>query len=123
MEFGSRQRGMGVTGWLLLILIFGSALTIGLKLIPAYMDHRTIANVLDSLTTQSGLGDQRLDRIQGTIERRLKVNNIREFDFENNMSIARDNDGVIVTVDYEVRVDLMGNVDLVADFYKQVRFQ
>ncbi|MDZ7683811.1 MAG: DUF4845 domain-containing protein [Gammaproteobacteria bacterium] len=45
------------------------------------------------------------------------------FDMDNDMKIARDEHGATVTVDYEVRIDLVSNVDLVADFYKQVRLQ
>lgn len=123
MAFGKRQKGLGVGGWLLLILVFGGSLTVGLKLFPVYMDHNTMAGVLDSLAEQEGLGAKRTDAIRSAILQRFKVNNIRDFNHKEFLDIKRDEDGAIVRLDYEVRIPLIANVDLVADFQKQVRLQ
>ncbi len=123
MNSMSRQQGLGVAGWLLLILVFGGAMTVGMKLLPLYMDHRTMSNVLDSLTEISGLGSQRSDQIQSVIQQRFKLNGIRDFNFKDNMTIARDDDGATVILDYEVRMPLVSNVDLIASFNKEVRVQ
>jgi hypothetical protein len=121
MNFAHNQRGLGVAGWLMMILIFGGALTIGLKLFPLYMDHNTMSGVLDGLAEEEGLGAKRISTIRETVLQRFKVNNIRDFDHQNNMEIRRDNNGTLVILDYEVRVPLVHNVDLVASFDKQVR--
>ncbi|XOV90031.1 MAG: DUF4845 domain-containing protein [Pseudomonadota bacterium] len=123
MKFGNRQKGLGVAGWLVLILLFGGAMTIGMKLFPVYMDHSTMANVLDGLAVQPGLGSKRNSAIEETIQQRFKVNNIRDFNLKKNMKLERDNDGVRVILDYEVRVPLIANVDLVASFDKEVTLQ
>ncbi len=123
MKFGNRQKGLGVAGWLVLILLFGGAMTIGMKLFPVYMDHNTIANVLDGLAVQPGLGAKRNSAIEETILQRLKVNNIRDFNMKQNLKLERDNNGVRIILDYEVRVPLVSNVDLVASFDKEVSLQ
>ena len=110
------SRGMGMAGWIFLILIVGGAITVGTKLVPLYLDHNTMTQVLDSLAQEQGVVDKRTGDIEEMIKKRFKLNNIRDFDMKNNLKITRPDDKVVATLDYEVRIPLAGNVDLVASF-------
>ena len=54
-----RQRGLSSFGWLLTIMVLGSVITVGLKLIPPYIDHHTMSGVLDSMAEESGMANKR----------------------------------------------------------------
>ena len=110
------SRGMGTGGWIFLIFVVGGVVTIGTKLAPLYLDHNTMSSILDGLASEQGIVDKRTDDIDDMIRKRFKMNNIRDFDFKKGMKITRPEDRVVVDLNYEVRVPLIGNVDLVAHF-------
>lgn len=123
MNFPRDQKGMGFAGWLFLILIFGGVLTVGLRLFPHYLDHNTVAGVLDGLAEIDGLGSQPTATIRDRMNKRLNVNNVRDFDIEENIKIERSGTGARIVMDYEIRVPVVYNLDLVASFDKQVELR
>lgn len=120
MTLVKKQAGMSLIGWLILILILGGAITIGLKLAPGYMDYYTMSRILDEMSTEQGMGDKANLEIQQIIARRFDMNNIRDFDEKKNITVDRTSNDVSIILDYENRYPLMGNVDLIASFHKQV---
>ena len=123
MKFSNRQRGLGVAGWLILIVVFGGITTIGMKLVPLYLDHNTMSNIIDGVAAEPNIGNKRNIDIQEMIINRFKINNIRDFDWKKNLVIKRDSEGVKIILDYEARVPLAGNVDLMAKFYKEANIR
>ncbi|MEX2489214.1 MAG: DUF4845 domain-containing protein [Pseudomonadales bacterium] len=123
MSLPRYQKGMGFVGWILLILIFGGILTLGLRLFPHYLDHNTVAGVLDGLGEIDGLGSQPTATIRDRMKKRLNVNNVRDFPIEENIKIERSGTAARIVMDYEVRVPVVYNLDLVATFNKEVRLR
>jgi len=100
---------------LVMVLFFGSLLTLLLKLGPAYMDDYTIQEVLEGLNDTKGLSEMGPAEVRSLINKRLSVNNIRTLSTE---GIAVDKDGgqVLIVVDYEVRSPVISNIDAVMYF-------
>lgn len=120
MKFSNRQRGMGLGGWLMMILVFGGVLTMGLKLFPVYMDHSTMKGVLEGIGEEPGLAGKKNGDIYALIDRRFDLNAIRDYPIEDHIKINRHARGVDLIMDYEVRMDLISNVDLIASFHEEV---
>ena len=118
-----KQAGMGVTGWLLMIAILGSVMTIGMKLVPPFLDHNTMSKVLDGIAAENGMAMKRDAAIRKLIKKRFKINNIRDFKINEHVAIKRTRNGVEIIMDYEVRMNLFRNVDLVASFDKSVELR
>ena len=118
-----RQRGLSFFGWLLTIMVLGSVITVGLKLIPPYIDHHKMSGVLDSMAEESGMANKRRYELEDMINKRFRVNNIRDFNHKDNLQVKRGKSGVEVILDYEVRVPLFYNLDLIARFDKSVSFK
>ncbi len=119
MNIPHQQRGITMPGWIFLILIVGSTVTVGTKLAPLYLDHNTMGNIIDRLAQERGMVKKGNGELTAIIRKRFKLNNIRTFDLKRNMTIKRPENRVVITLDYEVRVPLISNVDLVASFDKQ----
>ncbi len=119
-HFPKKQTGMGMTGWVLMIAIFGGVLTVGLKIIPPFIDHNTMSKVLDGMAEVDGLSLQRDERIRKIITQRFKMNNVRDFKVRDHVELKRSKEGVQIVMDYEVRTNLFMNVDLIASFDKSV---
>ena len=118
--FPNKQRGIGFAGWLIIILVVGGAISVGTKLFPLYMDNNTISGLLDKMAQESDMNLKSKSEIYNLLENRMKMNNIRNFDVEENLSVVRTKDGTSLVLDYEERVPVAGNVDLIVSFNKEV---
>lgn len=118
-----KQKGLGFLGWLVLILLFGGALTLGLKLVPVYTDYNTMADILDGMAAEDGMANKRTPEIEDLIIKRFKINNIRSIDFHKDVQVKRDSNGVRIVLDYEVRMPVVGNLAMVASFDKEVELK
>ena len=123
MNFPYRQRGMGFAGWLLLILVLGSCLTIVLKLAPHYMDYNTISRIMDEMATENGLASKNKAQLISAMEKKFKINQIRTFPLKENLTLNSSNDGAEVTLDYEVREAIVSNIDIVVSFDKTIELR
>ena len=110
-------------GWLLLIVVFGMVFTMGMKLVPLYMDHNTMSGVLDGMAEEDGLAGKRKTELHSMILQRFKINNVRDFKVKDNIEIKRTKNGTELVMDYEIRQNLFYNVDLVTYFDKTVELR
>lgn len=109
------QRGASTLAILIIVLFFGSLLTLAIKLGPIYLDDYTIQEALEGLDGTKGLSRMTQGDVRKLINKRLSVNNVRGFDAKAIKVEAEDN-LVRINVDYEVRTGVFGNVDAVVHF-------
>lgn len=64
MNLPHHQQGLGFAGWMLLILVFGFALSVAMKLVPLYMDNSTIVGVLEGVGEEEGMAAKRAQDIE-----------------------------------------------------------
>jgi hypothetical protein len=114
-----QQRG-SIGSVLVILLLVASAFSVGSRVIPLYLDHNTMGNVMEKMSMENGLALQNEASIRETMRKRLKMNNIRDFDLKEHLKIDRSKVGTELILDYEVRVDLVSNLSLIAAFNKQV---
>ncbi len=110
-----RQRGASALTMLVMVLFFGSLLTLVIKLGPAYLDDITIQEALEGLEGTEGLSTMGPPQVRSLINKRLSVNNVRGFDAKQ-ISVEKNGEFVVIKVDYEVRNNLFRNVDTVIHF-------
>lgn len=109
------QSGGSTLGILIVVLFFGSLLTLGIKLGPVYLDDYTIQEALEGLDGTKGLSNMTVGEVRSLINKRLSVNNVRGFDAKA-ITVKAEGEQVQIDVDYEVRTGLFGNVDAVVHF-------
>ena len=117
---GKHQQRGSVGGVLVILLLLASAFSVGSRVIPLYLDHNTMGNIMEKMSLEDGLALQNEANIRDTMRKRLKLNNIRDFDLKENLKIDRSKVGTELVLDYEVRVDLVSNLSLIAAFNKKV---
>jgi hypothetical protein len=111
----NRQRGASGLVMLVMVLFFGSLLTLLLKLGPAYMDDYTIQEALEGLNDTKGLSEMGPAEVRSLINKRLSVNNVRTLSTES-IVVEKDGDRILIVVDYEVRSPVINNIDAVMYF-------
>lgn len=110
-----RQRGMTLIGVVLVLAILGLALLVAIRLVPVYIEAYSIGSVLSDIESESRLSGGSRGELRETFGRRLQVNDI-EAVAPRDVQFREVAGGLEMFVEYEVRVDLLGNLDLVASF-------
>ena len=114
-----RQRG-SVASILVILLVLASLVSVGSRVIPLYLDHNTMGTIMEKMSLENGLALESEANIRETMRKRLKMNNIRDFDLKEHLKIDRTKIGTELVLDYEVRIDLVSNLSLIAAFNKKV---
>ena len=114
-----RQRGMTMIGWLVLLVLIGVIALVSLKLIPAYMEFYTILQSAESVHAQAS-PETTAREIQSAMAKRFSVNNVESLD-PKEIEVTRVDGRLIIHIAYEVRKPMMGNVDAVVKFDREVR--
>jgi hypothetical protein len=121
----SRQSGMTFLGLLVLIVVVGSWVYAGIRLVPAYLNYQKVASTLekvrDEYTSNPGTTDF---MIRKAIERHFNIEMVNEDVFNYPDVQIRQQGGVfVVTAAYEHVVPLVANVSFLVDFDKTVEIQ
>ncbi|MBT4161835.1 MAG: DUF4845 domain-containing protein [Gammaproteobacteria bacterium] len=118
----NRQQG-AAGGYIIAILLFGGLMTMGSKLAPLYMDHNTMSTIMDKMAEETGLGAKTDSQLIEMMKKRLKLNNIRDFPIQDHVEFKRSGRGTDVIMDYEVRLPMVHNLDLIASFNKEIELR
>lgn len=110
-----RQSGASALTILIMVLFFGSLLTLGIKLGPAYLDDKTISEAVESIRDTDGLSRMNENQIRTLINKRLIVNNVRSLKPED-ITVKKNGDVALIRVEYEVRDNIFRNIDTVLHF-------
>ena len=109
------QAGMSMWGVMMLVIIIMANAFVALKIVPTYMDHRTIQQVVDS--SIEGLKKKRMSnrKLRKAINRRLLINGIRDLKRDDLVIKQNDKKSTII-MDYEIRKPIFYNIDAVMKF-------
>ncbi len=115
------QRGMGFVTLFIILSIAGVAAVAGMKIVPLYMDDMAVSSAFENLAKQSGSGSLSKAEISGLITKRLYINQLDEKIPLTNLKVeSGQGGGKKVSLDYEARATVMGNLDAVATFTHSV---
>ena len=113
----SRQDGMTYIGMLIMLVVIAFFAIVLIKVLPLYLEHFKVDSSLESLGKESKDDPMALSsmEIEKHLLNRLNINDVQHVT-KDDIKITREGRKTVVTVDYEARVTLFGNLDLVARF-------
>jgi hypothetical protein len=117
MQSLHRQRGMTPIGWILVFLLIAFFTLITLKLVPIYLDGYKVSSILSSLESEPETGARSPAEIIRTIEKRLDINMVDAVTADD-IYVEKVGDKMTIEIDYEVRKNMLGNIDVVVSFHK-----
>ena len=109
------QGGLTLIGFIIVLAVVGVFAYVGMKLFPMYSEFYSVKQALKGLAGEPGIATKDPARVKDLLFRRLYVSyaeNVKP----NNVKVTRDGQGYVVTVQYEVRRELIGNLDVVGKF-------
>lgn len=111
----SKQEGFTLIGLILVFGLIGIVTLSVLKVFPVYMEHLAVQTAMDAIETDPSIKNMTVGQIRGLFEKKLDMNQVTSIsakDAKINRSIGE----ITMKVEYEVRKDYMGNVDIVLSF-------
>ena len=114
-----RQRGATFLGIVVILLILGSALYAGIRLIPVYLEYTKVARALEQVRDENAAIDTNSQQIRLGLERRWDVEDIQRIGWKE-IVISKTGEGFDVTAAYEAEEPFVANVYLLVKFDKTV---
>jgi len=112
-----KQQGATLTSVIVSLFLAGFMLSLMFKVGPPYLDNRIVASALQQVG-QSGLKDRSNTEIRRRIADFFTINNVRDVK-ATDVEIKRSIRGVKITLNYEKRIEMFANVDVVLKFNNQ----
>jgi predicted membrane protein len=111
----NRQRGMTMLSWLVVLGIAVFFILIGIKMVPTYLENYSVKQVLTNMENDRSVRTMSAQEMRKSFMKRLKINSVYEFD-RDWMKITKQKNGNLISVDYEIRKPVAGNVAIVMTF-------
>ena len=110
-----KEQGLTFISWLIILIVVGFAISIGLKIGPVYLDHFAVRKTLESIKQEPLISRKPVSKIRKMLMARLDMNSIRYLG-KDNILIKRVGGVTTITIKYEERRGVAGNLSLVMTF-------
>ena len=84
-------------------------------MVPTYLENYSVKQVLANMENDRSVRKMSRQEMRKSFMKRLKINSVYEFDREW-MKITKQKNGNLISVDYEIRKPVAGNVAIVMTF-------
>ena len=108
------QQGSGILSWLFLLLFLGLTLSLTAKVVPLYLSDHAVAEVISSLSNHQDSATATVSEVRSWINKGLQLNSVELSADE--VEVVRGYSAVAVQVNYERRIHLFFNIDLILTF-------
>lgn len=113
----NQQQGMTLISWLAIASVVGALALCGMRLAPIYIDYWTVKSTFEGLYDENNPLTKKPSKKDVTrlVYNRLRMNQVETFHPEE-IKIEELGNEVIITANYEVRAELIFNIDAVVKF-------
>jgi hypothetical protein len=121
MSMRSKQRGVTLIGWILLLTPLAICAYAGIRLTPIYLNYMKVARTLEQMKTDAK-GGAHLDSqalIREALEKRLFIEQV-DFPDAKDFKITRDGKSWVIDGGYDDQAPLFSNVFILVTFNKTV---
>ncbi len=109
------QRGLTMISWLIIIAFLLFQGIMAMNIVPVYITDSSISSMMEGLQSDPSLNNVSSKKLRDVIKKRLKINNVYDMKKED-IKIKKTKSGYLVTIDYEPRGKLIGNLDFIVSF-------
>ena len=115
----SRQQGMTLLGFILVLMVVGAFAFIIIRLFPVYSEYYSVVSAMRALQQEPGIAAKTPDQVRDLLDRKFYISYVKT-PKKNDIKITRREGEYILQVKYDVRGDLLYNLDYIASFDKTV---
>jgi hypothetical protein len=117
---GSGQRGLTMISWLIVIVFLLFQGVIAMNVIPVYLTDSSVKKVMEGLPNDAAAQEAGTAQLKGLVAKRLSINSIYSIKPEH-IKVKKGRAENIVTIEYEPRGKLIGNLEYIVSFKHEAR--
>jgi hypothetical protein len=110
------NQGFSISDLLIWLAVLSVLVTLSLKFIPPYIEHRTALSIVRDLVIAEEAGKMDISALEDRLNKNLKVNNLSKFQQAKRIVLDAQGQTITARLEYEVRGQLFANVDYVIVF-------
>ena len=117
----AKQRGMTLISWVLIIGLVGIQLIAAIRIAPVYLAFSSVKKIMEEVKVDSKSHGATPNQLTIMINKRLNINGI--YALQKNpdaFTFQKTKDGMIVTLNYEARGPISGNLEFLATFNYEI---
>jgi hypothetical protein len=114
LKTGGRERGLTLIGFLILLALALFVAYLGMKIVPIYLNHYSVVSSMKSLAEEPNVDTMSEARLRDLLARKFETSYVQHVS-SRDIQIERGR-GLELVAEYEVREDLIGNLDAVVSF-------
>ena len=122
MKLISKQRGLTVISSIVIIAVAALFVTLLLRLVPIYIEGYSVYQSLESMAGDSKVATYSNRGIKKRLLKRLNINSVYSVTGDD-IYISKKSGETIIEVDYEKRENVVGNLDLIVHFKKEITIE
>ncbi len=116
-----RQRGISIIALILLLIVLGTLMIAGFRIVPLYSDYLTILQITKDMQADGSLVNTPKREIRNMLNKRFRTNNLYDLKPKDTVKIRKDSArGILLHIEYEVRSALIYNLEVVAKFDTEI---
>jgi hypothetical protein len=110
------NQGFSISDLLIWLAVLSVLVTLSLKFIPTYIEHRTALSIVRDLVIAEEAGKMDISALEDRLNKNLKVNSLSKFQQAKRIVLDAQGQTITARLEYEVRGQLFANVDYVIVF-------
>lgn len=111
----SKQRGITLMSFVMVLIVIVGAAFIAMNLFPVYSEGFSVHNAMKSVASEPNAANTPLPALQKSLQRHFDIDYVDSVQGKD-AKVIRDKGGNILNMTYEVRKPLVYNLDFVAMF-------
>jgi flagellin-like protein len=115
MTTGKRQRGVSPIGGLLILVVVCFVALLVIRIVPIYISYFTVKSTLEGLAHDPTSRQMSVSELHSSLQKRFDIGYVSVVDARQ-VKISQQGRERIVSLTYEDRRPLIGNLDIVANF-------
>lgn len=116
----SKQAGVTLIGWIVLLAPMAVCIYAGIRLTPIYLNYMKVAKILEQVKTElKGGANANQQQVRRSLEDRLNIEGV-EFPDVKDFKIAREGRAWVVSATYDDQTPMFANVSITVSFDKSV---
>jgi len=109
------QQGLTLISWIVVIIFLLFQGVIAMNVIPVYLTDSSVKKIMEELPNDAKARDTSVKALKGLVAKRLSINSIYSIKPEH-IKIKKGRGENIVTIEYEPRGKLIGNLEYIVHF-------
>ncbi len=116
------QQGMTMISWLVVGVFLMFQVVIAMNVIPVYMTDASVKSIMEELPNDNIAQGSSTNELKVIVAKRLRMNSVYTIKPEH-IKVKKGRDDNIVTIEYEPRGKLFGNLEYIVSFKHEAKIR